>query len=471
MSEDKIALNSGEKRTEDGAGLPENGQRRKKKVKNQDFGPPEGLCPQPGHCGLYLFKKKRFCRQLVHRESKFCAEHGHSAGGGDPNCRKRVPCPLDSKHSCFEDNLQRHLKVCAANMDQQPAYKPYCNGPKEPNLNLIKLSAFPQEDLIKLIDRVKEAANKLPDIAEDIRAHESMQSEIDKPMNGAKAQKHLQQNSSLVSHLEKEGLLEDGSYYVEFGAGKGGMSHWVQRAMPSSRESHFLLVEKAGMRYKMDSYHRGEDQGPDFERLKMDIQHFDLSQSKSLKEHPKPVIGIGKHLCGGATDLMLRCLMDNNIVTAEKGNLCEGLVLALCCHHRCTWGVYVGQDYFTSLGFSPQEAHLIYSMSTWATDGTLLAIKREKESQNESKDEKRDEIEETTEEIKPELPQRHHSLTPEVRESIGYMCKNLIDHGRVQYLQNHGYDTHVVAYTSLELSRENKAIIALKNHSNAGHSR
>ena len=62
-------------------------------------------------------------------------------------------------------------------------------------------------------------------------------------------------------------------------------------------------------------------------------------------------------------------------------------------------------------------------------------------------------------------------MTPEVRESIGYMCKNLIDHGRVQYLQNHGYDTHVVAYTSLELSRENKAIIALKNHSNAGHSR
>ena len=27
----------------------------------------------------------------------------------------------------------------------------------------------------------------------------------------------------------------------------------------------------------MDNYHKGIDQGPNFERLKIDIEHFDLS--------------------------------------------------------------------------------------------------------------------------------------------------------------------------------------------------
>ena len=32
-------------------------------------------------------------------------------------------------------------------------------------------------------------------------------------------------------------------------------------------------------------------------------------QVASLKKHKElPIIGVGKHLCGGATDLMLRCL-------------------------------------------------------------------------------------------------------------------------------------------------------------------
>ena len=33
-------------------------------------------------------------------------------------------------------------------------------------------------------------------------------------------------------------------------------------------------------------------------------------QVASLKENKElPIVGIGKHLCGGATDLMLRCLL------------------------------------------------------------------------------------------------------------------------------------------------------------------
>ena len=91
----------------------------------------------------------------------------------------------------------------------------------------------------------------------------------------------------------------------------------------------------------MDNYHKGSGQGPTFDRVKIDIQHLDLGELlvnlfdfntisitnntkdcaclhrkyfwssgllPCIQEKKKRVVGIGKHLCGGATDLMLRCI-------------------------------------------------------------------------------------------------------------------------------------------------------------------
>ncbi len=54
--------------------------------------------------------------------------------------------------------------------------------------------------------------------------------------------------SSLVAHMEKLGLLRDGLCYIEFGAGKGGLSHWVQKATPLCHKNKYLLVEKGCIR-------------------------------------------------------------------------------------------------------------------------------------------------------------------------------------------------------------------------------
>ena len=43
-------------------------------------------------------------------------------------------------------------------------------------------------------------------------------------------------------------------------------------------QSHFLI---SNFRYKMDSYHKGDDQGPNFERLRIDIQHLCLDKVKA----------------------------------------------------------------------------------------------------------------------------------------------------------------------------------------------
>ena len=43
----------------------------------------------------------------------------------------------------------------------------------------------------------------------------------------------------------------------------------------------------------------------------------------------------------------------------------QGLAIATCCHHRCSWQHYVGKPLFKKLGFSPDEFEVI----SWMTGG------------------------------------------------------------------------------------------------------
>ena len=141
-----------------------------------------------------------------------------------------------------------------------------------------------------------------------------------------------------------------------------------------------------------------------------------VTSLRDCKEYP--IIGIGKHLCGGATDLMLRCLMQQcnaknstgtktseirrdfvestrtrqslfwspeipisllfihiSIVDTTIGTV-EAIVLALCCHHRCDWQTFTGKQFFTDLGLSARDFHLISSMTSWATCGTRVFLNK-----------------------------------------------------------------------------------------------
>lgn len=46
----------------------------------------------------------------------------------------------------------------------------------------------------------------------------------------------------------------------------------------------------------------------------------------------------------------------------------QGLAVATCCHHRCSWQHYVGKPLFNQLGFSPDE----FEVMSWMT-GMKLA--------------------------------------------------------------------------------------------------
>ena len=55
-----------------------------------------------------------------------------------------------------------------------------------------------------------------------------------------------------------------------------------------------------------------------------------------------------------------------------SGSPVKGVVLALCCHHCCTWPQYVGRPFLQKIGFTAEDFHLLCCLSSWATCGMRL---------------------------------------------------------------------------------------------------
>ncbi|KAJ1650430.1 tRNA:m4X modification enzyme, partial [Dispira simplex] len=124
--------------------------------------------------------------------------------------------------------------------------------------------------------------------------------------------KHVVQQASLLGHLEKHGLLNPAYHFVEFGAGKGELTTYVQHALagetitPKSKAKvvqcetpvPFTLIDRRNFRNKFDKFASHTVQ-----RLEIDIKDLDLAEVDGLKD--RPIVAYSKHLCGAATDLTL----------------------------------------------------------------------------------------------------------------------------------------------------------------------
>ncbi|XP_060797199.1 tRNA:m(4)X modification enzyme TRM13 homolog isoform X2 [Neoarius graeffei] len=411
--------------------------------------------PLPGRCGFYVAKKKRYCKMVAGNGRKFCGEHGNA----DPHCeRKRIPCPLDPKHTVFEDSLVKHLKKCNSKEKPKPVYyvKDINAGSvteEENATDEVSIAERSKEELDGLIQKLKTAVKGLntePDTS--LLSHPALNEALNDPKNGNFAFKHLKQQASILGNMEALDLLGSKRCYVEFGAGKDGK-------------------------------HKNTDST--FDRLQVDIQHLDLSRVPFLQEKRLPVIAVGKHLCGAATDLALRCLFERSAKDHEpptkrlklqegseevmhgsessKEVVVSGLAVALCCHHRCDWRHYVGKDFFRERGLGATEFSAFQRMSSWATCGmskVKSSLNPENSSQENVKDEEGEEGEHegSSEDVPDHL---NNAVSAEEREYVGRLCKMLINHGRLHYLQQKGFTSSLRYYTSRDVSLENVLLTAL----------
>ncbi|KAL4634870.1 hypothetical protein GN956_G13928 [Arapaima gigas] len=435
--------------------------------------------PLPGRCRFYVVKKKRFCKMIVGRGKTLCGEH---AEGDQEGQRRRIPCPLDPKHTVFEDNLAKHLKKCNSREKPKPVYyiQDINAGPQDnedPLLNEVPIADHSKKQLELLIEKLKKAVNGLTSVhKERILSHPALDDALGDPKNGDSAFKHLKQQASLLGNMHTLGLLGSDRCFVEFGAGKGKLSHWLHVAMQAYQNVHFLLVERCSTRFKVDGKHRNADSI--FERLQVDIQHLSLRKVPFLREKKLPLVGVGKHLCGAATDLALRCLLDSSgkegtreshqpprkrakqdcetepQATAPETDVewepvVSGLAIALCCHHRCEWRHYVGKEFFRERGLSATEFAAYQRMSSWATCG----LKRASTSKEHFPEEESKEHEQEGESVPNSLEE---GVSADERQHVGRLCKLLIDYGRADFLHRHGFTSNLQHYTSTDGPNQQK---------------
>uniref|UniRef100_A0A3Q2ZAZ2 tRNA:m(4)X modification enzyme TRM13 n=1 Tax=Hippocampus comes TaxID=109280 RepID=A0A3Q2ZAZ2_HIPCM len=400
-----------------------------------------------GKCAFFVEKKKRFCKMVVAKGREFCGEHANNEEGGGGG-GGRIVCPLDPKHTVNRNKLEAHLKKCNSRDKAKPAYYAEDINAGSPVPSQHSLQQVTPASLSSWSAR---ASRRL---GNPLRRQVTLcerSAEADNPKNGDSARKHLKQQASILGHLEALGLLRRGRCFVEFGAGRGKLSHWIHRALeghPPER-LQMLLVERSSTRFKVDGKHRGGD--VEFARLHIDIQHLDLTKVPLL-ERRLPLVGVGKHLCGAATDLALRCLFRSRPTpgreagrppkrlkaeAAHPGGV-AGLALALCCHHRCEWRHYVGRRFFSDLGLGPAEFSAFCRMSSWATCGVRAAPRAA--GAEEASD--------------GGLP------SPSERERIGRRCKLLLDAGRVEFLRAEGFDARLTRYVGAGVTPENVLLTA-----------
>ncbi|XP_044528080.1 tRNA:m(4)X modification enzyme TRM13 homolog isoform X1 [Gracilinanus agilis] len=468
----------------------------------------EAQVPTEGRCGYFVERKKRFCRMVAAAGRRFCGEHAGAAGTGaeEENIRKRILCPLDPKHTVYEDQLEKHLKKCNSREKPKPDYfiQDINAGLKDETEILdeqVPISSLSEEQLENLIKKLRKASNGVNcTLKEQIMSHPALHDVLNDPKNGDSAFKHLKQQASILGNIERLNLLGPRRCFVEFGAGKGKLSHWVDIASQEAEKVYFLLVERVTTRFKVDGKHKKKNSV--FERLQIDIQHLCLSKIPVLIKEKLPVVGIGKHLCGVATDLALRCLVEtyptrckekneepeakrikNDKTDAENDTLVNegskkneldqqipvaGIVIALCCHHRCDWRHYVGKEFFKTLGLGPLEFNYFQRMSSWATCGMRETTLETSEINIKKRDDQASDNEDEHEGFRktddnPEGLSR--LLTVEERKNIGRLCKLLIDQGRIQYLQQKGYNASLQYYTDSFVSLENVLLTALPKQS------
>jgi len=411
---------------------------------------------------------------IVKPGAQYCGEHQPLPSteqelGMKPISQLRVPCPYDPKHTCFATKMERHLKICNSKpLAVLPDYLvPGVNSgdgrplDEKQGKEKLTVSTVSDEKLINIIGQLMSTYKKFVEgqIKDEHLEHTVLEEELNKPEYGPSVLKHLIQNSSLLGQLDKSGLLENGNTFVEFGSGRGQLTYWLTKAVTDPSTCQFVLVDRASHRHKFDNRLKDTDD-VELVRLRVDIADLALGRvSPYITNQKENVVGISKHLCGAATDLSIRCLTQTlDEVESELG----GILIALCCHHRCDWSPYVGKEFLTEQGFTEEDFDLLSSITSWCTCGSGKPRKQLEEQFTEH------EVESPEQSHPSNLPQINHlkdrytrlQLDQATREEIGRQAKRVLDYGRLKYLEEvTNLDIELKYYVDPLISLENALIV------------
>ncbi|XP_057790403.1 tRNA:m(4)X modification enzyme TRM13-like [Salvia miltiorrhiza] len=452
-------------------------------------------------CKFWLPKKRRFCANSPLLDSPFCGNHTQRSDA------QWIPCPIDPSHSVLEENLETHLHRCpllkqTQSLSRQPYYQKGINAGDDDDeekeedsshrystftseMKRNAVYSMPLPKFLDLIAKIKSIhASICSTIPDSYRIPEACSiwtnREVDKKL--PYKEKHVLQQASILGNLENFGVLRescsssgetseekdskrererdsDVPAVVEFGAGRGYLTQVLADCYGIKK---VLLVERKSYKLKADRSLR-QKESLVLDRLRIDIEDLNLNAVESLKG--VGYIAIGKHLCGPATDMTLRCCIrqhsnENEAVQSQASCYLRGLAIATCCHHLCQWKSYISKKYISDMGFTKEDFHAITWFTSWAVDadhGSDFPV-IDFSTQLEIMTTEKKELLLDTESCKVEDIVKN--MQPIDRAVLGYMCKDIIDAARLMWAKAQGLKCELVKYVPVTISPENRVLMA-----------
>ncbi|KAJ6334330.1 hypothetical protein OIU76_008174 [Salix suchowensis] len=454
---------------------------------NSELGGVAAATMEENRCKFWLPKKNRFCANSPLNDSQFCGNHKPRS------IEQWIPCPIDPSHSVLKENLGGHVKRCpllkqAQSLSLQPFYQKGINaGNEEEEDNVsseMKRSAvysMTVTQFCKLINKIESVhASTCKDILESYKVPEAcnmwIKREVDRKLPFQ--EKHVAQQASILGNLEdfgvikssvgskegdNQGFCSDNSNsvhaVVEFGAGRGYLTQMLADCYGFDT---VFLVERKSYKLKADRSLR-QKESLILERLRIDIEDLNLNAVESLRGIP--YLAIGKHLCGPATDLTLRCCLSEqcnqgSVQDCRSNANLKGLAIATCCHHLCQWKHYTNRKFMSDLGITKEQFHAITWFTSWAVDADhgsdlsdITDCSLHSQSIYYSEEKQRSGDEHGVEDVV-------RNMKPVERAMLGFKCKQIIDVGRMMWAKEHGLDSQFVKYVPSSISPENHLLLA-----------
>ncbi|KAJ4819231.1 tRNA:m(4)X modification enzyme TRM13-like protein [Rhynchospora pubera] len=429
-------------------------------------------------CHFWLPNKRRHCANTPLPSSVYCGNHNPSSAP------KRVPCPIDPSHTVLQDSLELHVKRCPFKkqvdaLEAKPYYSKSINAgdSDEPTVSSAdkrgSIHRLSTSDFWGLINKIKSVHSSVVQVLRDSylvpeSCEKWLKGQLDKSL--PYQEKHVVQQASILGNMESFGILQKENNdaisgtensksevrkndvaVVEFGAGRGYLTQMLADCYSVRK---VFLIERRSYKLKADRSLR-QNESLALERLRIDIEDLNLCGVDSLKG--VPYLATGKHLCGPATDLTINCCMGENRKEG-KGEI-KGLAIATCCHHLCQWKHYKNKKFLSDIGINKKEFHAMTWFSSWAVDGDHSSD--DPSIEDEAKPLK---VCEKTEAHSDSggIERIIRSMPAIERAAFGFMCKEIIDTGRLLWLKENEFDAQLVSYVPFSISPENHLLIAKK---------
>ena len=242
------------------------------------------------------------------------------------------------------------------------------------------------------------------------------------------------------------------------GAGKAGLSlTLLDSVVTAAAVSAVVLVDAESFKHKSDGLIR-RSAAVAVARYRIDIRDLHLPALPSLSScrlPPSRAVLIGKHVCGAALDLSINCAL--RALHAEA-SLVASLLIASCCHHRCTWATYAGRAWLERWRISEAEFALLCRMSSWGCNERLHDAVRRPRAGGEPCDREHDEA--GWEESADWGQHNRLRMSADERVAVGRECKWMLDLGRMHALRDAGFDAQLSYFVHPTITRENVVLIA-----------